>query len=212
MSGALPNGALPDGALPEGSLPEHTPVTTRPGEYFNVRTPGVTTPLCGILFECCKPAAAVRIWGFVWTFEFARRWQPNMGYASGVAVRPNTRAQTGFEYVSSGGVSKGISTRQPIEKAEPQWEKSASSVSDGSIVWTPQPISTASLEERIASEVWSPPSGITVESLAHIDEAGRQISAARVSGGTKGQVYDILLRVTTTAGQVREATLRVTID
>lgn len=209
-----PEGMQPEGYQPTGYQPhgDGTMYTSTPGEYLNVRTPGATSPICNIVFERCKTPGAVRIWGFVWTFEFTRRWQPNMGYPSGVAVRPNTRAQTGLEYVSSGGVSRGISARQPIEKAEPQWPMSGGTAPDGSILWTPQPISYDSLEERIQSEVWTPPSGINVDGLDHLDEPGRQISAARVSGGAKGQVYDILLRVTTTVGQVREAILRVTID
>lgn len=168
---------------------------------------------CRIVSERCKTPGATRIWGFVWTLEFSRRWQPNTGYGAGVAVRPNTRAQTGFEFVSSGGVSKGISARQPIEKAEPIWTADGTTqVRDGSIVWTPQPISFESLEERIVSEEWEPPAGIIVEPLAFIDQPAMQVSSARVSGGTRGQVYEIVVRVTTTAQQVHEGFLRVSID
>lgn len=133
-----------------------------------------------------------------------------MGYAAGVAVRPNTRAQTGLEYVSSGGVSRGISARQPIEKAEPQWPMTGT-VPDGSIIWTPREISFDSLEERIVSEQWDWPDGITVEPQPHHDEAAMQVSSARFSGGTRGRVYDVSVLVTTTQ-QVHEGTLRVTID
>lgn len=166
---------------------------------------------CRIVYDRCKTAGAVRIWGFSWTLAFARRWQPNTGYAVGEAVRPNTRAQTGVEYVSSGGVSRGVSARQPIEKIEPLWP-TAGSVQDGPIIWTPRPITYDSLEERIVSEEWTSPAGITAEPLPYQDDPAAQMSAARISGGTKGQTYEVSVLVTTTAGQVHEGTIRVTID
>ena len=170
---------------------------------------------CIVTLERCKAPSSVKTWGFNWTAYFTRVWEPGMGFAPGVAVRPNSRPGTGYEYLSSGGVSRGATPRRPLAKVEPLWPEGSdaiATVTDGSIVWTRQAISFESLEERIASDNWEVPSGLTGDPQPFVDSAGLQASAIRLGGGVVGQIYDVRVDVTTTIGNVHTGIIRLTIE
>ena len=58
--------------------------------------------------------------------------------------------------------------------------------------------------DTIATSTWTPPTGITVDSNSHTDTT----ATAWISGGTLGQSYDVLNRVTTAGGRTFDKTLR----
>jgi hypothetical protein len=138
-----------------------------------------------------------------------------MGFAPGVAVRPNSRPGTGYEYLSGGGVSRGVTPRRPIAKVEPLWPEGSDAIStvvDGSIIWTRQAMSFESLEERIASEDWDIPGELTGDPQPYVDTPGLQASSIRIGGGVAGSTYEVRVDVTTTVGNVHTGIIRLSIE
>jgi hypothetical protein len=64
---------------------------------------------------------------------------------------------------------------------------------------------TARGSDTIASSVWVVPTGITSTAEAHTTTT----ATIWLSGGTLGQTYDVVNRVTTTAGRIEDHTLSI---
>jgi len=113
----------------------------------------------------------------------SRLREPDTDYATGTRVRP-ARAN-GFQYNASTGGRTGTN--------EPRWPASiGATVQDGSVTWTCEAISDASLKRTVTTAAWTADAGITVGTTA---TAGTK-STALLSGGTLGQRY--LIRCTAT--------------
>lgn len=168
---------------------------------------------CQVVLECCQRQNERRDWGFTWTSECARRRRPSEPHGAGVRIRVLELGarDTSLEYESSGGQASGRATdkiRWPTTVGE--------TVVDGEITWTARALSTASLEDQIATSVWQPPSGsgLIVDDDSVSQAAGLQQTAAFVdsAAASTNQVYDILNLVTTVNGRRFEGVLRLTVD
>jgi len=161
---------------------------------------------CFPLKKDCKRAGARLDYGFNWTRELARKWEPDLPFAAGTKIRPATdEGQTGLQYASSGGQSG---------PTEPPWPSViAETVLDGTIIWTAEALTTASLTEQIADSEWeSPDPDVTLDGDDTSATAGLQATIAFVSGGIVRRSYDIVNRMTTSAGKIFEGVLRLKID
>lgn len=85
-----------------------------------------------------------------WSHWLSLRWSPGLAFAAGSVIRP--RSSTGFEYLTAGG---GMTAAAAIPSVEPKWPTAlGGAVQDGSVIWTCQAISTASLVSSIVSSSW----------------------------------------------------------
>ena len=129
--------------------------------------------------------------------EYAFIWQPGEVYAIDDYVRP-TRTN-GFAYKAT---TAGQSTNN-----EPKWPKSlATTKTDGSITWQTVAVDTNS-SDSIASVNIADVTGITIGTAAI---SGTDV-LFDVSGGTDARHYEISVEITTSAGNVIERTLTVSI-
>lgn len=156
----------------------------------------------------CKAADGVQPFGFNWAVAFARSRRPNHPYAAAVAARPaGVDAQTGFEYVSSGGVSSSKTTLAFSRSTDTGRDETP----DGSLVWTTQAMSFSSLAERIQSVEWEAPAGLTLSDEVIVDQPAYQGTLVTIAGGVVGRTYDVEVHVVTTLGNHYDAILRLSI-
>lgn len=123
--------------------------------------------------------------------EFAghcgRYREPSTDYQINTLVLP--KRATGLQYKAT--------TAGRSATAEPRWPTAAAgAVTDGSVVWTAEAISTGSLIRTLSSASWTADTGITVGSPT---TAGTK-STVLISGGTEGQDYDIVCTGTCSDG------------
>jgi hypothetical protein len=157
---------------------------------------------CIAVLKVCKTARERQDYAFDLTHEFAKHWEKDHPYVSAARLRPDLNDATGLEYSSSGGQS---GAELPIWPA-------TGTVDDGSIVWTPQAFSFASLKHRIASVAWDTIAGITLSDQVETDLPGLQEARITVSGGTARKKYVCPGIVTTVNGLEFEIRLEITID
>lgn len=113
----------------------------------------------------------------------AKFWEPSKPYSAASTVRPTS--STGFEYVATAGTSGS---------KEPRWPTVAGqTVIDGSVTWTAQAASTASLNVPTVPAVPVTPSGLTVAGISIADTTR---ILATFSGGTDGQDYEAAFTAT----------------
>ena len=160
---------------------------------------------CLQIAKLCQHVEARFPYGFEWRRELSRRWVKDHSFGTGIVVVPEGDA-TGWEYISSGGRSAELEPVWPtVEGAE---------VIDGSIIWTTQPYSLASLVDGIASDTWttSNPTGLTVEPQAAVVELESQLTSAIMSGGVIGRTYTVENEIVTDLGYEYVARLLLTIE
>jgi hypothetical protein len=117
----------------------------------------------------------------------ARIREPNTDYSTNTIVLP-VRA-TGLQYKCTTAGRTGTN--------EPRWPMTAAqTVTDGSVVWTAEAITTGSLLRTLSSAAWSADTGVTVGSPS---TAGTK-STVLISGGTEGQDYDVICTGTCSDG------------
>jgi hypothetical protein len=160
---------------------------------------------CIQISKKCQHVEAKLDYGFDWTREFSRLWKRDASFGMGVAVRP-LGDPTGFEYVVTVAGHSGAE--------EPAWPRAlGGTITDGSITWTAQAISVVSLIEQIANDNWThAPTGVSVEPVVPVNEAGLQQTAAICSLGAVGETYVIENEVITTLGLEYMARLELTIE
>jgi hypothetical protein len=148
---------------------------------------------CPRPFKACKRPVEKLDYGVDFLMDCIRKREPNTGYAAGVRVRPSTeQLQTGFEYISSGGVT---------EFDEPAWpETVGAEIVDGSITWTAAAPTTDSLKDRLSTVVWSAHADLTISDENIGDDAGQQMATANISGGQDGETYEVAIFATTVDG------------
>jgi hypothetical protein len=162
---------------------------------------------CYALLRDCKRQGERKDWGFNWTHELARKWKPDQPYALAIAVRPTGKdGQTGLEYL--------VTTAGQTGSEEPEWPlDSGDTVTSGTVTFTAQAISTASLEDSIDTSTWAAVEpAITVDDEDISATAGLQQTSAFVAGGVVRRTHDIVNTVTTLGGREFEGVLRLKID
>jgi hypothetical protein len=119
-------------------------------------------------------------------------------WAFALASFVQAQRDTGFYYecTTAGRTSRNYPTEWPREAGE--------TVTDGSVVWTCRHPSSSTVP-AVSSCVWTPDSGLTVDSQS---ESGT-VSSVVLSGGTDGVDYEVLCRMTPTIGSVTEKTIIV---
>lgn len=142
---------------------------------------------------------------FDWTPACANLWTAGEVYGVNEVVRPST--YNGYEYkCTTAGQAAGDSA------LEPAWPTTiAGTVTDGSVVWTCQAISNASLVKTIATSLWDD-GGMTITGAVTVTTNGEQQTAALVEGGTVGQTYTIENTVTFSDGTVDVGVVKVTVN
>ena len=129
--------------------------------------------------------------------EYAYLWQPGDVYAIDDYVRP-TRSN-GFAYKAT--------TAGQSANSEPRWPKAlAQTKPDGSITWQTVAVD-ANSSDSIASVNIPTVTGITIGTAAI---SGTDV-LFDVSGGENGRHYEISVEITTSAGQVFEEKITVSI-
>lgn len=121
----------------------------------------------------------------------AREWEPWTDYATGARIRVFTLGRgSGYQFqATTGGRSSG---------RQPQWKESGT-IADGSVVWTPEAISTASLWRTISgTPTWTAETGVIVTSPAL---SGFK-AIAKIAGGINGQDYAVKVTATGSDGLV----------
>jgi hypothetical protein len=160
---------------------------------------------CYALKKACKRQGERLDWAFNWTHELARKWQADVPYAVGVAVRPtDPDAQTALEYVSGGGQTGS---------EEPAWPTAiGETVVSGTVTFTAQALSMDSLDDVIVSSVWdSAEPSIVIDGEVQSATAGLQQTSAFVAGGVLKRTHDVVNTVTTQK-RTFEGVLRLRID
>lgn len=141
-----------------------------------------------------------------WYFDFAgecfRYREPGRVYVADTVVRPAT--PNGYEYKCTTGGQTNGSAR------EPNWTRTGT-VTDGSVVWTPQALSTAGLLRTISSKTVTTDTGLTAASSAIVDESGRQGITVKLSAAAAG-VYACTVRATFSDGESASLVLRLTVE
>jgi hypothetical protein len=120
------------------------------------------------------------IYGIDWTRWLQNQWQGGVQVVANAVVRPSKA--NGYEYLcSTGGQTAEV---------EPSWPVApGSTVTDGSVVWTCQVASTASLTTTVQSVSWMPPAGIVVSSPALTGQVASALINA--TGATANQDYPV---------------------
>ena len=125
------------------------------------------------------------------------RWSPSTAYDSGDYVRPSVG--NGFEYECT--------TAGQTNATEPSWPTTAgSTVTNGSVVWTARAFAT-NAADTISSANVEVPTGIT----AGTPSVDGTVIIVAVSGGENGNTYLISIEATTSAGELFEEKITVTI-
>lgn len=132
--------------------------------------------------ECLKVGDRVPV-----TLDFtqlaARRWRPAALFALSDVIRGKN---AGFEFVAS-------NAGQTSDK-EPRWPKAiAATIQDGSILWTAQDVSVASLIKTLVSALWSAPAGITI--TGESTDAVKQTATAYIQADAIG-LYQVTIAPT----------------
>lgn len=122
--------------------------------------------------------------------------EPDTAYAQNVIVQP--KRGTGLQYKAT---TAGVTGTD-----EPRWPTTAAqTVTDGSVVWTAEAVTTGSQIRTLSSAAWTASSGITVGSPSTLGTR----SVVLVSGGTDGQDYDLVCTGMCSDGTYPVVSLRV---
>ena len=111
-------------------------------------------------------------------------------------VRPPRALFTGLQYRCT---TAGSSSGKPY--AGLLWPRTAvATMIDGSVVWTAEALTTASMRSAISSNTWVATTGVTLGAQTSVDFR----YVIFVAGGVSGQSYDIKHQVTLTNGEDKE--------
>lgn len=163
---------------------------------------------CRTIEDDCKRSGERRQRGFDLSSFAANTWAPRTFYSAGDVIRVSgvtnggEQVFTGFDYEADADGYTG--------EFEPGWPDSGS-VDDGSLSWSPVPISNASLLRQIVDVDWIEDGAMTVDDDDIVNTEGRQQISAYHSGGTNGQKYLVIARVTFSDGSIEDFGIRWTI-
>jgi hypothetical protein len=124
---------------------------------------------------------------------------PDANYSAGVKVR--SQLAPGFQFSSSGGHTSN---------KEPRWPTAiGGTVQDGSITWTAEALTTASLTSTVSgTPAWTVDNAaITIGSPSIVGQAG----TAFLSGGQDGQTFQALCTATMADGRIMVGVIKLSI-
>lgn len=139
--------------------------------------------------------------GIDWEDELSIRWPaPGRSIAAGVVIRPTFA--TGFEYRCSTAGYTGDS--------EPSWQSGAGSITtDGSVSWTAQAVTNASLVSTVSSSAWAAVTGVVLTGSGVVQQ--QAVVTADFSAAPSPGDYDLVNTVTLADATTRVGTWRVKI-
>jgi hypothetical protein len=125
--------------------------------------------------------------------------EPGKAVAQNYVFRPPRARATGFEYKCT---TAGVTSQKEFFGIP--WPRTAAgAVTDGSVVWTAQAISTSSLRATVASDAWTADTGLTLSDQSNTDLIYTTYAAA----GTNGERYEVKHAITLSGSpaEVKEA-------
>jgi hypothetical protein len=123
--------------------------------------------------------------------------KPGVAIAPNFTVRPRRQSATGLEYKAT---TSGVTSFAPNDRI--RWPTTAAqTVTDGTVIWTSQAVSTSSLRATISSNAWTFDNGVTKSDESNSDLVYTAFAAA----GFDGQTYALRQSVTLSNGEVKEA-------
>lgn len=132
-----------------------------------------------------------------WHDYLARLRRPGSAVAANDVVRPLRSQATGLQYRAT---SNGVTSRRPT--ASLSWPTQiGGTLRDGSVTWTAEPVSTASLRTTITADDWPSVAGLSFG--AEVNSDLRYV--LMVGGGSNGVVYEVKHQVTLANGEDKEA-------
>jgi hypothetical protein len=120
------------------------------------------------------------------------KWDENLPVVANSLIRPTHGNGTGFVYLTSSNGQTG--------ENEPAWPTTVGgTVIDGSVTWTAE-VPPAAGQDGIASVVWSQvsPPDATLTLSAQSNTA--LVASVNIGGGTSGNTYTVLAKITMTSG------------
>lgn len=130
-----------------------------------------------------------------WELELVSQAERSRYFSSGEVVRAQIDTGWYYECTTAGRTSRHY----------PVWPRSSGeTVEDGTVTWTARHPDDASVPS-VSSAVWTVPSGLTLDSQ---QEQG-MVTYITLSGGTDGEDYEVLCRMTPTSGNVVEQTITI---
>ena len=131
-----------------------------------------------------------------WHDYLINRRQQGVSVALNFVMRPRRADATGLQYKCT---TAGVTSRMPWGRIV--WPAAAGgTVTDGTAVWTAEPISASSLRTTIATQSFPAVAGVVLSSPSD----GDLIYTTLVDGGTSGQKYEIKHQVILANGEEKE--------
>lgn len=132
-----------------------------------------------------------------WHDYLARIRRPGSAVAQNDVVRPLRADATGLQYRCT---TAGTTSSKPTSSL--RWPTTAGgTLLDGSVIWTAETISSASLRTTITGEDWPAVSGLTLGTETSNDLR----YVVLVAGGSDGVDYEVKHQVTLANGENKEA-------
>lgn len=131
-----------------------------------------------------------------WIQQLVGEAERSADFEVGEVIRAQRDTGWFYECTTAGRTSAHYPTEWPRASAE--------TVRDGSVVWTCRHPSEPTVP-TVDSAAWTVPSGLTLDSQLET----RYVTSLTVSGGTDGENYDVLCRMTPTIGNVIEQTITI---
>lgn len=128
--------------------------------------------------------------------EVIREARRDYDFSAGQVVRPQFGTGFYYECQTAGRTAAHYPNRWP--RAEGQ------TVQDGSVVWVAREPSDSGLPS-ISDADWTLPDGLTLDSQSQVG----LVAFVTVSGGVDGVDYDVLCRMTPSAGNIIEQTITI---
>lgn len=175
-----------------------------------------------IVIQDEKHVGEARRKGFDLTPFSTNYWRPGMVVTTDYCVRPATpemadalgysprKGPTGYQYraVIPGGAVVGMTASK-----EPLW--GTDQITDGTVLWVPEPISSDSLFRTIVNGIndieWIAPPEMTVSNEEFVVAGGVIHVAAIFGGGIEGSTHRTLLRVNYSDNSIEEYAIDWTI-
>lgn len=130
-----------------------------------------------------------------WHDYLARVRQHGTAYTVGDRVRPLRKDATGLQYNCT---TAGVTSGKPLVR----WPTTiGGTVTDGTVVWTAEAVTTQSLRTTISSDDWPAVTGLTLGTESSSDLRYQVM----VGSGVSGQSYEVKHRVTLANGEDKEA-------